>query len=125
MIQSFKDLIVWQKAIELVKEIYKITNCLPSEEHLILRRQMRRSAISIPSNIAEGYARRKTGEYLRFLCISDGSAGELETQIIIAKKIYSNLNFQNAEILLQEIRKMLAKIIKKIEIKKRSSTRKL
>jgi len=115
MIQSYKDLLVWQRAIELVKEIYKITLQIPDIEKYGLIVQMRRAAISIPSNIAEGYKRRCTGDYIRFLTIADGSAAELETQIIIAKDVYSNINFSQSKNLLTEIQKMLITLIKKLK----------
>ena len=113
MLESYRELIVWQKAIELVKEIYKITDQFPKSELYVMVSQMRRSAISIPSNIAEGYKRRSL-DYVRFLCIADASAGELETQIIIAKDLYSKIDFKRAEFLLEEIQKMLFAMIKKL-----------
>lgn len=77
--QTYKDLIVWQKSIELVVEIYKITSLFPSEEKFGLVSQMRRCSVSISSNIAEGYARRNKKENANFVNISYGSATELET----------------------------------------------
>ncbi|MBU0596867.1 four helix bundle protein [Patescibacteria group bacterium] len=85
--QTYKDLIVWQKSIELNKEIYRITSLFPTEEKFGLTSQMRRSSVSIASNIAEGYARRNTKENAYFINIAYGSATELETQIIITKDI--------------------------------------
>lgn len=116
-IQSYKELIVWQRSIELVKEIYKITNEYPREEIYGLVSQMRRSSISIPSNIAEGYKRKSLGDYVRFLNIADGSAVELETQIIISKDIYKKINFTKTESLLEEVQKMLITLIKKLNSK--------
>ena len=81
---------------------------------------MRRAAIAIASNIAEGYRRQSIGEYLQFLYIANASASELETQIIIAKRIYKNINYSSAENLLLEIIKMLTKMIYKLKIKKSS-----
>jgi four helix bundle protein len=92
-IKSFKELIVWQKAIELVKETYKITREFPKSEIYGLSLQIRRAAISIPSNIAEGQLRKNLKEYLQFLRIAYGSSAELETQIIIAKYLYSKLSY--------------------------------
>ena len=86
-ITGFKDLRVWQKSIELVKEIYRITKHFPKDEQYGLTSQIRRSAVSIPSNIAEGVRRRSTREYKRFLNIALGSCGEVETQVIIAKEL--------------------------------------
>ena len=79
----YKELIVWQKAMELVKEVYSLTKKLPKEETYALSDQMRRAVVSIPSNIAEGYGRKSKIEYIRFLDIARGSQYELETQIQI------------------------------------------
>lgn len=117
-IQSYKQLIVWQKSIGLVKEIYSVAEKMPKSELYCLSLQMRRSAISIPSNIAEGYKRKNLGEYLQFLCIADASAAELETQIIIAKELYPKIDFSKAESLLNEVQKMLITIIKKLTAKR-------
>ncbi len=81
---NYKSLIVWQKAITLVKLIYKLTGSFPNEEKFGLISQMRRASVSIPSNIAEGQARRTTGDYIRFISNAEGSLAELETQLIIA-----------------------------------------
>ena len=78
----YRDLNVWKKAIKLVKAIYKLTQTFPKEEIYGLTSQMRRSAVSIPSNIAEGQARRGNKEFSQFLYVSKGSAAELETQLI-------------------------------------------
>ena len=86
-IQSYRDLIVWQKAMELVTELYQITRIFPAEEMFGLVSQMRRAAVSIPSNIAEGYGRASTGEYKQFLGHARGSLWEVETQILIAQKL--------------------------------------
>lgn len=85
--QSYKDLIVWQKSIELVVEIYKLTESFPGEEKFGLVSQMRRSAVSIASNIAEGYGRKNKKENAHFVNIAYASGLELETQIIISKKL--------------------------------------
>ena len=83
----YQELIVWQKSMELVKSVYELVQLLPKEETFALSSQMRRAAISIPSNIAEGYARGSDKELKRFLYISRGSIAELETQIILAAKL--------------------------------------
>jgi four helix bundle protein len=114
-INSFKDLIVWQKSIELVDRIYKIADKLPKHEVYILVSQMLRAAISIPSNIAEGYKRSSKLEFLHFLSIAIASAGELETQLIIAKRQYANINFAEAEGLVVEVQKMLYVMIKNMK----------
>ena len=85
--QNYKDLIVWQKGIELAKLIYKVTRKFPTEEKFGLVAQMRRAAVSIPSNIAEGQARRTTGEFVQFVSHAEGSAAELDTQIILAVEL--------------------------------------
>ena len=87
MIRSFRDLDVWKEAIGLVKSIYLITKEFPKEETYGLINQMRRCAVSIPSNIAEGKTRQHVNEYIQFLYISLGSCAELETQVIISKEL--------------------------------------
>ena len=84
---NHKDLEVWKKSIELVTEIYSITKSFPKDEQYGIVAQIRRAAVSIPSNIAEGAARYSTKENLRFLDISCGSLAELETQLIISEKL--------------------------------------
>ena len=86
-IKSFKDLKIWQKSVQLVEEIYTISRSFPKEEMYGLQSQLRRSAVSIPSNIAEGFARLHNREYRNFLYISLGSCAELTTQIIIASRL--------------------------------------
>lgn len=111
-IRNHKDLRIWQQGISLVEEIYKVTHLFPADEKFGLVSQMRRSSVSIPSNIAEGYGRRSTGDYKRFLNISLGSIYELETQIIVA----GNLGFidsENKNALLQEI-EVLGKMTNKL-----------
>jgi four helix bundle protein len=117
-LKSHKELIVWQKSIELVKKIYLLTTDFPKNEIYGLSSQMKRAAISIPSNIAEGYSRKGTKEYLHFLRIAYGSSNELETQIIIAKDLYKNIDCKPAELLLQEVLKILNVIMGKLEDKK-------
>jgi len=84
---SYRDLVVWQKGILLVKEVYKVTGAFPSEEKYGLASQMRRAAVSIPSNIAEGQARRTTGELIQLLSNAEGSRAELDTQFVIAVEL--------------------------------------
>ena len=85
--QSYKDLVVWQKGIELAKHIYALTWRFPNEERFGLTSQMRRAAISIPSNVAEGQSRRITPEFIQFVSHAEGSAAELDTQIILAVEL--------------------------------------
>jgi len=107
MIQSHKQLIVWQKSIELVVEIYKLTESFPKTEIYGLANQMRRAAISIPSNIAEGSARGHRQEYCQFVRIAFASATELETQLLIAKKLgFSHAaKYEKIDLILEEIMK--------------------
>ncbi len=113
-IDSHRDLIVWQKSIQLVTEIYIVTRKFPKEEMYNLTNQMRRAAISIPSNIAEGYRRKSLGEYVQFLGIAAGSAAELETQVVITKNIYPKINVAQIESMLAEVEKMLMSLRRKL-----------
>lgn len=115
-IKSYKELIVWQKSIDLVKEIYILTKHFPADEIYGLTLQIKRAAVSIPSNIAEGYGRRSTKSYAQFCSIAYGSALELETQLLIAKelKLTSEEKFKNTDSLLNEVAKMLNSMLSKI-----------
>lgn len=117
-IESYKQLTVWKKSIELVKKIYRATEGFPRSEAYGLSTQMRRAAISIPSNIAEGYKRRSLGEYIQFLSIADASAAELETQIILSKELYPKIELHSPEVILEEIQKMLTVLIRKLTAKR-------
>jgi four helix bundle protein len=111
--QSHKQLTVWQKSMELVEFIYKITSKLPKSEIFGLSSQMQRAAVAIPSNIAEGAKRGHRLEYIQFLGVANGSAAELETQLILTEKLYpeSKPHTQKANLLLEEILKMLHALI--------------
>ncbi len=114
--QNYKDLVVWQKGISLAKVIYQLTTKFPNEEKFGLVAQMRRAAISIPSNIAEGQARHTTGEFIQFISHAEGSTAELETQLILSIE----LGFAEAKstrpvfILLDDIRRMLYGLRRKL-----------
>ncbi len=112
-VATYKDLIVWQKSIDLVVEIYNITEQFPRSEQYGLISQLRRAAVSISSNIAEGRRRASKAEFKRFLQIAFGSGAEVETQLEIAKRlpITNELNYLKIEGLLEEVMKMLNKII--------------
>ncbi len=116
---SHKDLKVWQKSIELVVWVYQITKSFPKEELYALTSQMRRCTSSIPANIAEGSARRNTGEFRQFLHISLGSAAELETFLVISEKLgYLNVEDKERTIeLLNEVMRMLVGLIRKLNNK--------
>jgi four helix bundle protein len=113
---SHKDLIVWQKSMRLVVCIYEITEKFPKEEIFGLTSQMRRAAVSIPSNIAEGRCRSTRKDFSQFLRIAFGSAAELDTQIEIAEQLpkTKNISFSKEKELLDEIRKMLNVMISKM-----------
>lgn len=115
-ISSYRDLLVWQKAMSLVTEVYRFSQSFPSSELYGLTSQVRRSAVSIPSNIAEGYGRHSTQDYKRFLRIAAGSLFELQTQIEIAL----NLNYIGQDAFTSffeksnELDKMLYSLISKL-----------
>jgi len=115
-IHSYKDLLVWQKSIELVAEVYKLTKNFPKDELYGLTSQMRRAAVSIASNIAEGRLRGHRKEFLHFLLNSYGSGAELETQIIISKKLDAtkSLDYTHVDSLLDEVMKMLNAVVNKL-----------
>ncbi|MDZ4299504.1 MAG: four helix bundle protein [Candidatus Sungbacteria bacterium] len=112
-IQSYKELIVWQKSIVLTKMIYHATEIFPKAEMFGLTSQIRRATVAIPSNIAEGFSRKHRREYRQFLLIAFSSAAELETQLIISRDLdfMKDDEFSKVGALLEEIRKMLHKMI--------------
>jgi len=115
--QSFQDLKIWQLEIEIVKDVYLVTNCFPKYEIYGLTSQIRCSGISIPSNIAEGFRRYYNKEYRQFLFIALGSCAELETQIIIASEL-SYLDEHKKILILEKINhlsRMISSLIKKID----------
>jgi len=105
-VKSFKDLIVWQKSFDLAGKIYLKTKQLPGSEKFGLSSQLQRAAISITSNIAEGYERNNRGEYVQFLGMARASSAELEAQLLLVEKIY-NLDISSELNLLTEVQKML------------------
>ena len=118
MLEGFKKLIAWQKSYKLALEIYKITKNFPKSEQYALTSQIRRAAISVSANIAEGYERQHRKEYIQFLTVSKGSLGELETYLLLAK----DLDYVNAEIykdiygLHQESTKLINGLIKSLRL---------
>ena len=102
-VQSYKDLVVWQKSMDLVEVMYQMTRTFPKEEVYGLTNQLRRAAVSIPSNIAEGHARSSTAEFVRFLSIARGSLAEVETQLLITQRLGYLSNDQLAPILSLQI----------------------
>lgn len=117
LIKSYRDLIVWQKSMDLVVIIYNLTNKLPCSELYGLVMQMRRSAVSIPSNISEGKCRGTKKDFRHFLFNAYGSGAELETQIEISKKLAygKKIDFKNADCLLDEVMRMLNSMIFKLQ----------
>ncbi|MBS2097161.1 four helix bundle protein [Carboxylicivirga linearis] len=115
--KTYRDLIVWQKGMDLVEDTYKLTKHFPAEELYCLTQQVRRCVISIPSNIAEGYGRNHTKDYIRFLQISSGSLYELQTQIEIALRLEYIVkeDFDKVNNLSIEIEKMLSSLIYKLK----------
>ena len=117
-IRNFKELKIWQKGIEIVKDVYLLSRIFPKEEICGLTSQMRCSAISIPSNIAEGFKKYHNKEYSQFLHISLDSAAELETQLIIAKELglVENNNTLFPDILekIDHISKMISSLLNKL-----------
>ena len=116
VIRTYRDLLVWQKAIDLVTDVYRNTRSFPKVEVYGLTSQMRRCAVSIPSNIAEGYGRNSTSDYIRFLQIASASLYELQTQV----EISANLGYLDKSVaeqlypLTREIERMLSSLIYKL-----------
>lgn len=108
-LQSHKELIVWQKSMDLVVLVYELTASFPKSELFGITSQMRRAAVSIPSDIAEGWGRKSQKEYQQFMAIAYGSALELETRLILSKrlKLANNDDFKKPEAILLEVLKML------------------
>ena len=113
---SVKELIVWNRAYDLTLKVYTSTKLFPKDEQFNLTSQIRRSVVSIPSNIAEGHARKGKKEFSQFLYIAFGSCSELETQLLIAKdlKYLKEKDFLELSSLLTEVMKMLSSLISKI-----------
>ena len=119
MLRNYKELKVWQKSYQLCLEIYRATDVFPKNENFGLTSQMRRSALSIPSNVAEGYGRKTTPEYVRSLYIAYGSTCELETQLLLS----GDLGYLDKESLsglqrdIREVERMMKALIKSLENK--------
>lgn len=109
---KYKELKVWQKSIELTKEVYRLTSTFPSKEQYGLISQMNRSSVSVPSNIAEGAGRNSKGEFKQFLGVAAGSLFELETQLIISKELGFINDVSKYEFMLSEINSLSNMIFK-------------
>jgi len=115
-VSGFKDLAIWQRGVKLTEEIYRITSMFPPEEKFGLSSQLRRAAVSIPSNIAEGFTRAFASEYRQFLYVAIGSCAEVATQVTIAERL-GYLKQENTDVLsdeVEQISKMIMGLIKKI-----------
>jgi four helix bundle protein len=116
MVKSYKDLLVWQRSMELCVEVYRMTSTFPDSEKFGLTNQLRRATVSVASNIAEGYGRASTGEYIQFLGHSRGSIYEVNTQLLISQKLnFGATNIrENAIKTADEVGKMLVAMMKKL-----------
>lgn len=119
IVQSYQDLIVWQKAMEVTADIYCLVKKLPTSELHSLSNQMRRAAVLIPSNIAEGQARNSTKEFIHFLAIARGSKAELETQLLLCVKMgyLTDQDILPAMNLLSKVGKMINALMKSLNSK--------
>ena len=115
--RNYKDLTVWQKAMDLIEEVYRLVKILPKEETYALSDQIRRSVVSVPSNIAEGQGRESKNEFRSFLSIAKGSLSELETQLLICVRLkyFSESDIETSLSLSNEIDKMLTTLILKLK----------
>lgn len=123
MLKNYKELNVWQKAYDLCLDIYRITKEFPDEERYGLVAQIRRSAVSVPSNIAEGYGRKSISDYVRFLYVAYGSSCELETQVLLSTDLgYIEGNRAGSvRSSIGEVERMLKALIKSLEAKAREA----
>jgi len=114
--EGYRDLVVWQKGLMLAKEIYLLTKRLPADEKFGLVSQMRRAAVSVPSNIAEGQARHTTGEFIQFISYAEGSVAELDTQLTLCQglNLLTSEDSTKAANLLEELRRMLNGLRRKL-----------
>ena len=114
-VKTFRDLIAWQKAMQLAKQVYEITRTMPETERFGLTTQMRRAAVSVPSNIAEGYGRGQGADYLRFLRIARGSLMELQTHLILLEELDLIPIPQQTQNLQSETDRVLQGLIRSLE----------
>lgn len=119
---SYRELIVWQKSMDLVTEVYRLTRLIPGEERYGLISQLDRAAVSVPSNIAEGYGRNNINEFIRFLRIANGSKCEIETQLLICVKLgyLQTEQIRQALSLCDETGKMLRALAESLSIKRKN-----
>lgn len=117
--ESFKDVVAWQRAVEMTVEIYKLTSRFPDSERFGLTNQLRRASVSVPSNIAEGYGRSTKGEYVLFLGHARGSNSEVETQLTIAKALGFGAiaSHERAEQLCSEVGRLIGSMMRSLRSK--------
>ncbi|MED9968386.1 MAG: four helix bundle protein [Ruminococcus sp.] len=115
-VKNYTDLLVWQKSMDLVEEVYRSIRCLPKDEIYALSSQIRRAVVSIPSNIAEGQQRRSTKDFVYFLSVARGSNAELQTQLYICRRLgyLQKSQIEPSIQLSNEIGRMLNSLIKKL-----------
>jgi four helix bundle protein len=111
-LKTHKDLDAWSKAIELVEAVYGLTRAFPKTEMYGLTNQLRRAAVSVPSNIAEGAARRSTKEFIQFLHVALGSVSEVETQVIIAQRLDYVDDVNSIEEQIEAVRRLILGLIR-------------
>lgn len=119
MLESYRDLKVWQKAMDMVVNCYKLSQTFPKDEIYGLTSQLRRAAVSVPANIAEGYGRGSRKEYLQFLTIAQGSLKEAETHLMIAQRLeyVTQAQIESTLIHTEEVGKMLGTLIRTLKEK--------
>jgi four helix bundle protein len=122
-IRSYQDLEVWQMAMTLAEDCYRVTGEFPRDEIYGMTSQIRRAAVSIPANIAEGYGRDQTGSFIQFLRIAQGSARELETHLILAGRVrlVSDAALPNLLVTCERISKMLRSLVRSLEARKQAN----
>jgi four helix bundle protein len=118
--KTFRDLIAWRKAVDLAKLVYQATQQMPRGERFGLTAQMRRAAVSVASNIAEGNARQTLADYIRLLSVARGSLAELETQVAIAQELGMLTEAGNLTTLLSETDRVLQGLIRSLQQKQTS-----
>jgi four helix bundle protein len=123
-VRGYRDLLVWQDSMDLVVAIYRITATFPKDERYSLVNQLRRAAVSVPSNVAEGHGRSRTGDYLRHLSVSVGSLSEVETQVQIARRLEYITEDHQRQLLdsCNVIAKMLGGLIRSLRRRLESAT---
>lgn len=117
MVQSYRELKIWQKAVDLAPQVYRLVRKLPREEIYALGDQIRRATVSVPANIAEGQARQHTKEFVQYLCIARGSLAELDTLLAVAERLNYLIEEDTAPIHegIDEMRKMINGLIRKLQ----------